>query len=100
MVCIGGIIMPTELTTYLIALIPTGTAILGLVAAAIKIIVNIRKITKRDSELATMNKELVKKIDEILADNVALRKENLILRRQNNKVMSKLTNVYIEDKGE
>lgn len=92
--------MPTELTTYLIALIPTITTILGLVAAAIKIYDKIKKITKRDSELAEMNKKLVKQIDEMLANDVALRKENLILRRQNNKIMSKLTHVYIEDKEE
>ena len=92
--------MPTELTIYLLTLIPTATTILGLVAAAIKIFLYIKKLVKRDSDLAKMNKELVKKIDEVLADDMAIRKENLILRRQNNKIMSKLTNVYIEDKGE
>lgn len=92
--------MIEQLQTYLIGLIPGLSLVVAAVPVIIKLFVNVRKVTNRDSDLAKEVKKLTDKLDLVLEDNAKIRKENLLLRRQNNKIMSKLTNIYIEDKEE
>lgn len=93
--------MSNELTTYLIGLVPSITLFISMIPVGIKIYKWIKKIVNRDKELATQVKEQNEIINKILADNSSLRKENLIQKRENRRLLSKITNVYIpEDKGE
>lgn len=92
--------MIEQLQTYLIGLIPGMTLVIGAIPVIVKIFLIVKKITKRDSDLAKEVKKITDKLDLALEDNAKLRKENLLLRRQNNKIMSKLTNVYIEEDKE
>lgn len=93
--------MSNELTTYLIGLVPSITLIISMIPVGIKIYKWIKKIVSRDKELAEQVKEQNEIINKILADNSSLRKENLIQKRENRRLLSKITNVYIpEDKGE
>ena len=93
--------MSNELTTYLIGLVPSITLFISMIPVGIKIYKWIKKIVRRDKELATQVKEQNEIINKILADNSSLRKENLIQKRENRRLLSKITNVYIpEDKGE
>lgn len=92
--------MIEQLQTYLIGLIPGLSLVIAAVPVIIKLFVNVKKVTNRDSDLAKEVKKLTDKLDLVLEDNAKIRKENLLLRRQNNKIMSKLTNIYIEDKEE
>lgn len=92
--------MIEQLQTYLIGLIPGLSLVVAAVPCIIKLFINVKKVTNRDSDLAKEVKKLTDKLDLVLEDNAKIRKENLLLRRQNNKIMSKLTNIYIEDKEE
>lgn len=93
--------MSNELTTYLIGLVPSITLIISMIPVGIKIYKWIKKIVNRDKELAEQVKEQNEIINKVLADNSSLRKENLIQKRENRRLLSKITNVYIpEDKGE
>lgn len=93
--------MSNELTTYLIGLVPSITLIISMIPVGIKIYKWIKKIVSRDKELATQVKEQNEIINKVLADNSSLRKENLIQKRENRRLLSKITNVYIpEDKEE
>jgi len=93
--------MSNELTTYLIGLVPSITLIISMIPVGIKIYKWIKKIVNRDKELATQVKEQNEIINKVLADNSSLRKELLIQKRENRRLLSKITNVYIpEDKGE
>lgn len=93
--------MSNELTTYLIGLVPSITLFISMIPVGIKIYKWIKKIVSRDKELAEQVKEQNEIINKILADNSSLRKENLIQKRENRRLLSKITNVYIpEDKGE
>lgn len=93
--------MSNELTTYLIGLVPSITLIISMIPVGIKIYKWIKKIVSKDKELAEQVKEQNEIINKILADNSSLRKENLIQKRENRRLLSKITNVYIpEDKGE
>lgn len=93
--------MSNEMITYLIGLVPSITLFISMIPVGIKIYKWIKKIVSRDKELATQVKEQNEIINKILADNSSLRKENLIQKRENRRLLSKITNVYIpEDKGE
>lgn len=93
--------MSNELTTYLIGLVPSITLFISMIPVGIKIYKWIKKIVSRDKELATQVKEQNEIINKVLADNSSLRKELLIQKRENRRLLSKITNVYIpEDKGE
>lgn len=93
--------MNNEFITYILGLIPSITVVIGMIPAVIKIFVWIKKIVSKDKELATQVKEQNEIINKLLADNSSLRKENLIQKRENRRLLSKITNVYIpEDKGE
>lgn len=86
--------MPAELTTYLIGLIPSISVVIGMIPVVINAWRNVKKIIKRDVTLEEQIKIQNERINELLADNIATRKDNILLRRQNNKLMTKLTNVY------
>lgn len=92
--------MATELQTYLIGLIPGMT----LIATAIPIVIQcfswIRKITRQDKDLANQVAILNDRLDSVLADNSALRKELLIQKRENRRIMSKVQQVYIPEEKE
>ena len=90
--------MTEEMITYLIGIVPGITMILGMVPVVFKLFSWVRQIFKRDNNTQARVDTLVKKLDQVLADNAAIRKENLALRRQNNKLMTKLTGIYQEDK--
>lgn len=92
--------MAAEIQTYLIGLVPSITLIVGVLSVAIKLFTTVKKIVKRDNGTQNQVNEIINKLDKVLEENKAIRKENLALRRQNMKLMSKITNVYIEDKGE
>ena len=83
MVCYGGLIMIEQLQTYLIGLIPGLTLVIAAVPVIIKLFVKVKKVIKRDSDLAKEVKKLTDKLDLALEDNAKIRKENLLLRRQN-----------------
>lgn len=86
--------MPAELTTYLIGLIPSAAVIIGMIPVAVKIYKTVKKILNRDKTLEEQVRIQNERINELLADNIATRKDNILLRRQNNKLMTRLTNVY------
>lgn len=90
--------MTEEMITYLIGLVPSITMVLGMVPVVFKLFSWVRQIFKRDNNTQARVDTLVEKLDQVLADNAAIRKENLALRRQNNKLMTKLTGIYQEDK--
>ena len=90
--------MTEEMITYLIGIVPGITMILGMVPVVFKLFSWVRQIFKRDNNTQARVDTLVEKLDQVLADNAAIRKENLALRRQNNKLMTKLTGIYQEDK--
>lgn len=89
--------MPAELTTYLIASVPTFGIIMGMIPVAVKIYRTVKKILNRDKTLEEQIRIQNERINELLADNIATRKDNILLRRQNNRLMTKLTNVYHPD---
>lgn len=90
--------MTEEMITYLIGIVPSITMVLGMVPVVFKLFSWVRQIFKRDNNTQARVDTLVEKLDQVLADNAAIRKENLALRRQNNKLMTKLTGIYQEDK--
>lgn len=92
--------MSEEMITYLIGLIPGISMIAAAIPVVIKTALNIRKISRRDSDLEVQVRKLNDKIQELLDDNAAVRKENYILRRQNAKIMTKLTGVYHPEEKE
>lgn len=93
--------MSNEMTTFLIGLVPGITMIIGMIPVVLKIWSWIKKIANRDKDLAKQVYEQNEIINKLLADNSSLRKENLIQKRENRRLLSKITNVYIpEDKGE
>lgn len=93
--------MNSELTTYLLGLIPSMTVIIGLIPVVIKVFSWVKKIKNQDKDMATQVSALNERLDKVLADNSNLRKELLIQKRENRRLLSKITNVYIpEDKGE
>lgn len=93
--------MSNEMITYLIGLVPSITLFISMIPVGIKIYKWIKKIVSRDKELAEQVKEQNEIINKILTDNSSLRKENLIQKRENRRLLSKITNIYIpEDKGE
>lgn len=86
--------MPTELSTYLIGLVPSFGIIIGMIPVVIDIFKKTKRILNREKTLEEQVKIQNDKINELLEDNLSMRKENVLLRRQNNKLMTKLTNVY------
>lgn len=86
--------MPTELSTYLIGLVPSFGIIIGMIPVVIDILKKTKRILNREKTLEEQVKIQNDKINELLEDNLSMRKENVLLRRQNNKLMTKLTNVY------
>lgn len=93
--------MNNEFITYLLGLIPSITVVIGMIPVVIKVFVWIKKIVSKDKEMAEQVQDLNEKLDKVLADNSSLRKELLIQKRENRRLLSKITNVYIpEDKGE
>lgn len=93
--------MNSELTTYLLGLIPSMTVIIGLIPVVIKVFSWVKKIKNQDKDMATQVSALNERLDKVLADNSNLRKELLIQKRENRRLLSKITNVYIpEDKEE
>ena len=93
--------MNSELTTYLLGLIPSMTVIIGLIPVVIKVFSWVKKIKNQDKDMATQVSALNERLDKVLADNSNLRKELLIQKRENRRLLSQITNVYIpEDKEE
>lgn len=93
--------MNNEFITYILGLIPSITVIIGMIPVVIKVFVWIKKIVSKDKEMAEQVHDLNEKLDKVLADNSSLRKENLIQKRENRRLLSKITNMYIpEDKEE
>lgn len=93
--------MNNEFLTYILGLIPSITVVIGMIPVVIKTFVWIKKIVSKDKEMAKQVHDLNEKLDKVLADNSSLRKELLIQKRENRRLLSKITNVYIpEDKGE
>lgn len=92
--------MSEEMITYLIGLIPSLSVVIGMVPVVFKVFSWVKKIVKRDNSTQDQVNQLIKKLDQIILDNQMIRKENLALRRQNNKLMAKITKVETEDKEE
>lgn len=92
--------MSEEMITYLIGLIPSLSVVIGMVPVVFKVFSWVKKIVKRDNSTQDQVNQLIKKLDQIILDNQLIRKENLALRRQNNKLMAKITKVETEDKEE
>lgn len=92
--------MSEEMITYLIGLIPSLSVVIGMVPVVFKVFSWVKKIVKRDNSTQDQVNQLMKKLDQIILDNQMIRKENLALRRQNNKLMAKITKVETEDKEE
>lgn len=92
--------MSEEMITYLIGLIPSLSVVIGMVPVVFKVFSWFKKIVKRDNSTQDQVNQLMKKLDQIILDNQMIRKENLALRRQNNKLMAKITKVETEDKEE
>lgn len=91
--------MTDEMITYLIGLVPSMSLVVTMIPVMIRFWSYARKIFKRDQSTEAQIKVLNEKLSELAEVNSQIKKENLYLRRQNNKIMSKLTNVYIpEDK--
>lgn len=92
--------MSEEMITYLIGLIPSLSVVIGMVPVVFKVFSWVKRIVKRDNSTQDQVNQLIKKLDQIILDNQMIRKENLALRRQNNKLMAKITKVETEDKEE
>lgn len=92
--------MSEEMITYLIGLIPSISVVIGMVPVVFKVFSWVKRIVKRDNSTQDQVNQLMKKLDQIILDNQMIRKENLALRRQNNKLMAKITKVETEDKEE
>lgn len=89
----------SELTAWLTSLIPTASAVLGMVVMLIKTIRAVKRAHRETiDECAKQNAALLDKVCQIAQKNDDLTRENEELKRDLRKVMSKLNRVHIEDK--
>ena len=89
----------SELTAWLISLIPTASAVLGMVVMLIKTIRAVKQAHKDTiDECAKQYASLLDKVTQIAQKNDELTRENEELKRDLRAVMAKLNHVHIKDK--
>lgn len=88
----------SEINALIISLAPTVSAVIGII---VSLVVGVKRI-KQDNiktikEIHSSNADLAERVEQVVADNEELTRENLELKKDLRKVMAKLNHVHIEE---